>query len=944
MWEQIAPVFRDYDHRLIFEVLNEPREKNSTAEWNGGTQEERLNLNILNQLAVDTIRATGGNNLHRILMVPTYAASPRVMAFQDFVMPSDPLSGSVNKLALSIHAYEPNGFCFVRGTADFSESHRLAVTNALERVASNAAAMNVPVIMGEWGSVNKENTSERAAHAEHYVRECTRLGIVTVWWDNGSDAVGTTGGSDGFGLIRRGAPHSTTWDRAGNVQPIIDAIMRGAPNVGRLNVGSGGGTTTTVSQGTVTNSPGNPTTTSSANAVTTVSTTITTPGNNPTTIGTTTGTPTNTTASVTMTTTTGGGGTPNTTTTANTTTNTTTTANTTTNTTTTSGNNNVTTTTVTTTTADTTTSAVVTTVTTTPPTTTSATTTTTSGGNNNQPGSGLTFNLASDGRATRIADGNILRLELSASDAAAFAGATGGAVLTVTYTSDGNNSSRRISAWTNLSGSSVESLAFASEANHEAGSVIRNPERITAGATTAAVTIPHRLLHSNGNSATVIYLILTTDNVNTSDVTNNRGAAEFSRFASIALELREAPGPGEPPGESGDFAALTAHQLVARMGAGWNLGNQFDAYSSGSTSYSNPINGSGWNWLAGGVYSAMSVSQMETAWVGGSANAVSRDLLNSVKTAGFDTIRIPVTWHKAIVGTHTSSSFTIREDWMARIKRVVDWSLEAGFVVILNIHHDEYILPFRDSATTTQAVTTVTRLWTLIGDEFKDYGENLVFEVLNEPRIKGHGQEWQGGIRSHRQNLNRLNQASVDAIRATGGNNRYRILMIPTYAASSAPSWANNEGGAFDSFEMPNDTGNSVNKFILSIHAYDPGNFTGINGVNGSWSASDITTVFNRIYTTANRLNVPVVLGEWGAVARHDDHSNSAERTRADYARTYTTEATRRGFVTVWWDTGLGGAVMTQEGRWGLFERSTGRVHYPNIVTAIMDGIRAGRS
>jgi uncharacterized repeat protein (TIGR02543 family) len=402
-------------------------------------------------------------------------------------------------------------------------------------------------------------------------------------------------------------------------------------------------------------------------------------------------------------------------------------------------------------------------------------------------------------------------------------------------------------------------------------------------------------------------------------------------------------------GGSGSFASMTAAQVVRNMGVGWNLGNTFEAYDQGSTSYSNPIRSTQWRSWYGGDYAQLSVTRLETGWLEaypilGSESVVTRDLIRNVKRAGFDTIRIPVTWHKVISGSHTSSSFTIRSDWMTRIKQVVDWAIAEDMYVILNTHHDEYITPFSSSSETSQSVTTLTRLWTLIGREFNnDYDHRLIFEVLNEPRVKGHAREWEGGIRSHRRNLNQLNQAAVDAIRATGGNNRYRILMIPTYAASSAPSWASNEGGAFDSFVRPTDSGNSVNKMILSIHAYEPGNYTGITAVSGSWSRSDITGMMNRVQTEANRLGMPVVLGEWGAVARHDSPTGSGESGRADYARTYTQEAVSRGFVPVWWDTGLLGPVNRVEGRWGIMNRRTGRVHYTNITEAIVAGQRAAR-
>jgi endoglucanase len=414
-------------------------------------------------------------------------------------------------------------------------------------------------------------------------------------------------------------------------------------------------------------------------------------------------------------------------------------------------------------------------------------------------------------------------------------------------------------------------------------------------------------------------------------------------------------------GTTPNFQNMTAHQVVANMGAGWNLGNTFDAFSNGS--YSNPIDSRDWtNWGWGANYGAMTILRMETGWLEaypilGSESRVTQQLINNVKAAGFDTIRIPVTWHKALnVNTWNNNSpptnFTIRADWMARVKQVVDWAIAADMYVILNTHHDEYIMPFETTAQTDRSVATLARLWSLIAAEFNNsYDHRLIFEVLNEPRVKGHAQEWEGGRRDHRQNLNRLNQAAVSAIRDTGGNNRWRILMIPTYAAGATPSWANNQGGSFDSFVMPADrnsagtTINTVNKFILSIHSYEPGNFAGIWGpLTMSWSEAGIRDVMNLIQTNATRMGVPVVLGEWGSVGRDNSPTHANEVIRANHARFYVQEAARRGFVPVWWDTGILANVNTVEGRWGIMNRRTGAVHYTNITAAIREGLAAGRA
>ncbi|MCL1789581.1 MAG: cellulase family glycosylhydrolase, partial [Oscillospiraceae bacterium] len=437
--------------------------------------------------------------------------------------------------------------------------------------------------------------------------------------------------------------------------------------------------------------------------------------------------------------------------------------------------------------------------------------------------------------------------------------------------------------------------------------------------------------------------------------------------------------------QHGDIQNTSAEALIDSLGLGWNLGNTFDCYESSSARYDNPI--------------PTFTGDLETKWLQNSGDATSEALIKSIHDQGFDVIRVPVSWHKVISGDYKSSSFTLSSSFVERVKTVVDWAYDSctscnestcpigakGMTVILNVHHDNYIHPFRTESETVQTITTITRLWNRICQTFNnDYNERLIFEVQNEPRIIGSESEWAGGgprddddSIERRERVNRINQAAVNAIRATAGNNRYRILMIPTHGATASSSSSRD---AFDGFKKPTDISANagVNKMVLSIHSYAPVYFTGASCLCGasttsacispgcsltnhsafvcpettggvcrhlspSWELSSITSMMNTIEDRAKTLQMPIVMGEFGGVARGSNGSTD-DKIRVDWAKAYVTEAAARGIVPVWWDTGAHKAIGQKEGRYGLFNRNGGTVAYSSVIQAMKEGLAAGRA
>jgi endoglucanase len=346
------------------------------------------------------------------------------------------------------------------------------------------------------------------------------------------------------------------------------------------------------------------------------------------------------------------------------------------------------------------------------------------------------------------------------------------------------------------------------------------------------------------------------------------------------------------------FTEISAVDLVANIRIGWNLGNTLDCYDLG--------------WLGG----SPSASAMETAW----GNPVTTKAnIDALKNAGFNAIRIPVSWAKA-----ANSNHVIRDSWMARVKQVVDYAAANDMYIVLNTHHDEEIFKFRNSDM-EKSTKAFAKIWEQIAEAFKDYDEKLIFEGLNEPRTKGSSAEWSGGTEEERNNLNIHYQIFVDTVRASGGNNEKRLLVLNTYGASG-------EAAAINGLKIPDDT--AEGKIIVSYHSYAPYNFAlNTNSAFNTWNknnsadTSPITTMVDRAYDTFVSKGIPVIIGEFGAMNKN----NVAART--EWAEFYVGYARSKGIPCFWWDNG----VTSGDGElFGLLNRRTNQFTYPEIVAALM--------
>ena len=322
----------------------------------------------------------------------------------------------------------------------------------------------------------------------------------------------------------------------------------------------------------------------------------------------------------------------------------------------------------------------------------------------------------------------------------------------------------------------------------------------------------------------------------------------------------------QQPESSAGFRS--ASEIVGSINVGWNLGNTLESYN-----YSD--------------YSA----DAETAW---GNPKTTPELINNVKNAGFNAIRIPVTW-----GEHMNGD-TIDADWLARVKEVVDYAYNNDMIVILNMHHDDYTW-FRPVAGEYAANSNkLCSIWKQIAECFADYGDNLLFEGMNEPRTVGSEKEWTGGTPEERAVVNKYAQDFINTVRSTGGKNAERTLIIPTYGASA-------ETAALNDIVVPSDK-----NLVVAIHYYAPWKFSeGMETDFTEAGKSELKAKFAEIKQKFIDKGIPVIIDEFGCV------NKAPAATRADYYSFYLTEAGNCGIPCFVWDNNK----HSGESSFGLLDR-----------------------
>lgn len=193
VWSQIAERFKDYDEHLIFEGQNEPRKVGTSLEWNGGDQEGWDVVNATNAAFIETIRNSGGSNPYRLLMIPGYAANSTVALGHIDIPEGD------DRIIVSVHAYSPYNFALNKNGTDKWNNDTYDIDKLMSDLKSLYIDKGIPVIIGEFGAMNKENEDERATWATYYLNAAKEIRVPCVWWDNGA----FSGDGELFGLFDR---------------------------------------------------------------------------------------------------------------------------------------------------------------------------------------------------------------------------------------------------------------------------------------------------------------------------------------------------------------------------------------------------------------------------------------------------------------------------------------------------------------------------------------------------------------------------------------------------------------------------------------------------------------------------------------------------------------------------------------------------------------------
>lgn len=404
-------------------------------------------------------------------------------------------------------------------------------------------------------------------------------------------------------------------------------------------------------------------------------------------------------------------------------------------------------------------------------------------------------------------------------------------------------------------------------------------------------------------------------------------AGNDSKTVSVTQEKGEATSPEPSPNPTCSIK-YDAKEVAKLMSPGWNLGNTMESGNNNDS------------WKSVGI-------STETSW---QKTKTSKELISFIKAQGFKSVRIPCAW---VMGHITNAKdCTIDPAWMARVKEIVNYCVEADLYVVLNQHWDGGWLEhdgFTVNADVTVKKQQLSKIWTQIATSFKDYDDHVIFAGLNEPGVGGAYKD-NGSIISDDRLASRLaeyEQTFIDAVRATGGNNEYRVLVVQGPETNIDKTVKHNYIASL--------TDKHPGRLMMEVHFYDPYQFTmmdkdaswgkmwyywgkGNNGTasnrnaNSNYTESYVSSQMAKLKTAFVDKGFPVIIGEFGANQRftigkdvvHDASIRSWYEAVTKYAIT-------NGCIPFAWDTNSGNGMT-------IINRSTVKVLNTNMMLGIKQG------
>lgn len=417
------------------------------------------------------------------------------------------------------------------------------------------------------------------------------------------------------------------------------------------------------------------------------------------------------------------------------------------------------------------------------------------------------------------------------------------------------------------------------------------------------------------------------------NISNARSATiSYTMVVNDSTSITEAVTINQEQGTTTGDMSKTAMDIAALMYPGWNLGNTMEAGNAAN------------NWKNAGIGS-------ETFW---QSAKTTQQLIDLVKASGFKSVRIPCSW---VMGHITDAeACTIDADWLTRVHEVVDYCIKNNLYVIINQHWDGGWIEHNGMTANADIKTTkaqLTKIWTQIADNFKKYDEHLLFAGMNEPGV-GAGEGDIIGVADMSNRIAEYEQTFIEAVRATGGNNAKRVLIVQGPNTDIDKFVANNY--------MSKIKDSATDRLMVEVHFYDPYQFTdlsedkdwgkyylywGKNNTNGSEADRTADAKYNEDYVEAQMKKMktnffdkgyPVLIGEFGAnqrlaIGKDAVHDASVK----DYYKAVVTSAINNGCVPMAWDTNSGLPSMT------IFNRAGASVSNANMLESIKAAVAAAK-